>query len=83
MIVSFQLEPHLGKAVPQVYTDLTRTDLLRRCLKGKTQNPNEIMYSRTWSRLSMSKLGLLPTARYSIAGALFDTIMVQKGPIFY
>ena len=69
-MVSFQLEPHLRKTVLQIYIDLTRTDLMSRCLKGKTQNPNESFHSKIWNKLSKSKFVSLPTAEYSIANAV-------------
>ena len=46
MKIRFQLEPYLKKEIQAIYLDLTRTDLLRRCLKGKTQNPNESIHSK-------------------------------------
>ena len=68
--VSFELEPRLGKSVLAIYLDLTRTDLLRRCLKGKTQNPNESFHAKIWNKLSKTKFVSLPTARYSIVEAV-------------
>ena len=55
MKVRFQLKPHLKKAILAINLDLTRTDLLRRCLKGMTQNPNESFHSKIWSKLSKTK----------------------------
>ncbi|KAJ8876486.1 hypothetical protein PR048_020931 [Dryococelus australis] len=33
------------------YSDLTHTDLLRKCFHGKTQNPNESFNNLIWRRL--------------------------------
>ena len=71
MKVRFELEPRLRQSILAIYLDLTRTDLLRRCLKGKTQNPNESFHSKM-NKLSKTKFVSLPTARYSIAEAVFQ-----------
>lgn len=36
------------KELHSVYTRLSEDNLLSRCLKGKTQNPNESLHSRIW-----------------------------------
>lgn len=36
--------------VKSVYRDLTATDLLGRCLRGYTQNPNESLHSKVWQK---------------------------------
>ena len=72
MKVRFQLEPHLKKAFLAIYLDLPRTDLLRRYLKDKTQNPNESFYSKIWNKLSKTKFVSLPTARCSIADSVLQ-----------
>lgn len=38
-----------------VYRDLTAPDILRRCLKGATQNPNENLHSKIWIKCSKAK----------------------------
>ena len=48
MKVSFSLPPEDMKKVEAVYKRLTANDLLKRCLKGKTQNPNESFHQRVW-----------------------------------
>ena len=48
MNVGFTLDPDEWKDVLQVYQKLTTDDLLIRCLRGKTQNPNEHVHSRVW-----------------------------------
>ena len=36
--------------IRQVFIDLTNPDLLQRCLKGRTQNPNESIHARLWKK---------------------------------
>ena len=40
------------KKILDVYLSLTQDNLLLRCLKGRTQNPNESIHSKIWSSLS-------------------------------
>ena len=53
--VSFNLEPDQLQRVQDVYTHLTTDVMMKRCLQGFTQNPNESFHSRIW-------LYLLPKA---------------------
>lgn len=41
--------------VHEIYQDLTRQDLLERCLLGRTQNPNESLHSKLWAKCSKTK----------------------------
>ena len=66
MNFSFTLEPEYKRHVLSVYVDLTRDGLLQRCLKDRTQNPNESFHSKIWNNLSKNKFVSLPTAMYSI-----------------
>ncbi|KAK4305330.1 hypothetical protein Pmani_022772 [Petrolisthes manimaculis] len=45
---------HRG-AILKVYTDLTNEDLLKRCLKGRTQNANESLHSKLWMKVAKHK----------------------------
>ncbi|KAK3869589.1 hypothetical protein Pcinc_025112 [Petrolisthes cinctipes] len=38
------------QAIALVYQDLTRHDLLERCMKGRTQNVNESFHSKLWKK---------------------------------
>ena len=50
MRVKMVLEPaHLNK-IREVYEDLSRDELLRKCLKGRTQNSNESIHSKLWKK---------------------------------
>ena len=44
--LSAEVTPH----VKDVYTRLSDKSLLERCLQGKTQNPNESLYSKIWAK---------------------------------
>lgn len=46
MIIYFQLEKEERNKVFQVYMDLAIDELLSKCLKGLTQNPNEALHSK-------------------------------------
>lgn len=48
MKVSFNLEPDQLQRVKDVYTRLTTDVMMKRCLQGFTQNPNESFHSRIW-----------------------------------
>lgn len=41
--------------------------LLRKCIKGRTQNPNESVHSRLWNKLSKSKYYGLQTVLQATA----------------
>ncbi|KAK3885333.1 hypothetical protein Pcinc_010455 [Petrolisthes cinctipes] len=44
--ISLSLEKSNLDKVKELYTRLTDEDLLKRCLQGKIQNPNESLHSR-------------------------------------
>ncbi|KAK3890115.1 hypothetical protein Pcinc_005921 [Petrolisthes cinctipes] len=46
--VYFRVGSEEGKKVKEVYKRLSDENLLKRCLQGKTQNPNESLHSRIW-----------------------------------
>lgn len=48
MKVGFDLGDYADN-VKAVYKRLTSEDLLKRCLKGKTKNPNESLHNRIWN----------------------------------
>ncbi|KAK8748456.1 hypothetical protein OTU49_016156, partial [Cherax quadricarinatus] len=49
MKVQFQLEPAYFKKVHDIYKDLTRDEMMERCIQGRTQNCNESLHKRIWS----------------------------------
>lgn len=48
-------DPDVLKKIHEIYQDLTREELLQRCLKGRTQNPNESFHSKLWAKCSKVK----------------------------
>ncbi|KAK8372313.1 hypothetical protein O3P69_019807 [Scylla paramamosain] len=48
MKVFFSLPPEQLELVKGVYTRLTTDEMMKRCLQGLTQNPNESLHSRIW-----------------------------------
>ncbi|KAK8731958.1 hypothetical protein OTU49_007358, partial [Cherax quadricarinatus] len=49
MKVKFHLQPDDFNKVHEIYKDLTRDDMMERCIQGRTQNPNESLHQRIWS----------------------------------
>ena len=47
-------------------------ELLKRCLKGKTQNPNESFHEQVWSRLPKTKSYLYPTVKNGTAQIIVE-----------
>lgn len=41
--------------IREVYRDLTDESLLRKCLKKRTQNPNESFHAKVWQKCSKAK----------------------------
>ncbi|KAF2361549.1 G protein-coupled receptor rhodopsin-like [Trinorchestia longiramus] len=59
------LPQDLLKRILQVYVDLTRSELLSRCLKKRTQNPYESLHSKLWcskvKNAHLSRVTFAPT----------------------
>ena len=53
--------------VRNVYESLTSDDLLKKCLKGRTQNPNESIHSKLWNKLRKTKSYGLKTVQHAVA----------------
>ena len=70
MKVRFELDKPELKHVLGIYLDLTRDDLLSKCLKGRTQNANESFHAKVWGRVSKIRFTSLPTLKYAISGAV-------------
>ncbi|KAK8720322.1 hypothetical protein OTU49_013412 [Cherax quadricarinatus] len=49
MKVQFQLEPAYFNEVHDIYKDVTREDMMERCLKGRTRTPNESLHQQIWA----------------------------------
>lgn len=61
-----------------MYQDLTRDELLERCLGGRTQNPNESLHCKIWYGLSETKFYGLKNVQYSAAHTILQHNMVTK-----
>jgi hypothetical protein len=68
------LSPELRKQVFLVYHDLTATPLLQRCLKKRTQNPNESLHSKLWLKCAKVKNSQLQRVQFAAA----DTVMIHN-----
>ena len=64
MSVHFILEPKDKVLVLRIYMDLSKHELLERCLAGRTQNPNEFLHSKIWTTLSKTKFVARKTVNY-------------------
>lgn len=58
------------KTIKPIYRDLTKPELLKRCLHGKTQNPNESFNSCIWQRIKKTGFVGLQTLRLGVQDAL-------------
>lgn len=50
--------------IKTVYRDLTGKELLQRCQRGRTQNPNESLHSKIWSKCNKNKYAGLNRVRF-------------------
>ena len=48
--VGTPLSVDVAKPVKEVYERLSHDDLITRCLRGQTQNPNESLHSKVWAK---------------------------------
>ena len=71
MLVSFTLGTEELKLVENVYKRLTSDENMMKCLRGKTQNPNESLHQRIWlycpKHLTPSKMRLDFAAAQAVA----------------
>ena len=73
----FGMSNELRSKVLRVYLDLTSTELLSRCVKKRTQNPNESLHSKLWRRCLKIKDAKLFRVRF----CTLDTIIQHNlGP---
>ena len=56
--------------IKPIYRDLTNEDLLKRCLHGKTQNPNESFNSTIWQRLPKTVFVGLHTLKLGVSDSV-------------
>lgn len=72
MKVYFQVESDARKAILNIYLDLSKEDLLERCLRGKTQNINEALHSKVWNHLSKAKFYGLKTVQINTCHTVLE-----------
>lgn len=59
-------------AIKPICIDLTNDDLLKRCLHGRTQNPNESFNSCIWARVRKTGFVGLQTLKLGVSDALLS-----------
>ncbi|XP_069956744.1 uncharacterized protein [Cherax quadricarinatus] len=72
MKVQFQLEPAYMEEVHNIYKDLTSDEMMQRCVKGRTQNPNESLHQRIWSYCNKAKYQTKRHADFAVSHAVAD-----------
>ena len=65
-------------AIKPVYADLTKADILQKCLHGLTQNPNESINSKIWERAPKPVYCGLDTLELAVYDAFANYNMVEK-----
>lgn len=75
--VFYQLE------LKPIFKDLSDPSLLKKCLKGKSQNPNESLNNLIWSRLPKKTFVRLPTLNFGVSEAVlsFNNGYVSKAKV--
>ena len=68
------LSLELRKGIFQVYIELMRPDLLKRCLQKRTQNANESLHSKLWRRCLKVKDCKLDRVRF----CAWDTVLMHN-----
>ncbi|KAH7953714.1 hypothetical protein HPB49_011513 [Dermacentor silvarum] len=66
----YNLPEHVDDALRPLYTRLSDKKLLKRCQRGKTQNPNESLHSVIWSLVWKNKHASLFTVEAAVAEAV-------------
>ncbi|KAA0196218.1 hypothetical protein HAZT_HAZT005313 [Hyalella azteca] len=74
------MSQELLKGILQVYVDLCSDQLLKRCVKQRTQNSNESLHSKIWPRCSKEKFASLDRVLFVARGTVLDhNIGYEKG----
>ena len=77
-----RLSADLRKEILKVYIDLTSQDLLKRCLKKKTQNSNESLHSKLWRKcLKVKHAGLRRVRHAALATTLEHNFGTRQGSL--
>lgn len=56
----------------EVYLNLSSPDLLQRCLKQHTQNPNESLHSKLWMKCQKVKFSQLPRVAFAASATVLE-----------
>lgn len=68
----FHLSPILMQEIKPIFKALCMPELLRKCLKGKSQNPNESMNNFIWARLPKRTFVTLGALRLGVFEAVLS-----------
>ncbi|GFV69442.1 uncharacterized protein TNCV_2778571 [Trichonephila clavipes] len=68
------------EAMRPIFRDLSHPDLLKKCLHGKTQNPNESFHNVVWSRVPKATFVQIETLSLGVYDAVcsFNDVNVSK-----
>ena len=72
MKVLLSLDHEEKKKLKAVYDRMTDESLLKRCLLGKTQNPNESLHSRIWKLCPKTKNLGKSICEFAVAQAVLN-----------
>jgi hypothetical protein len=68
----FHLPQTIMTLLKPIFKSLSQSDLLKKCLKGKSQNPNESLNNLIWARLPKRTFVTLRTLQFGVAEAVLS-----------
>jgi hypothetical protein len=80
------IKPEIGRKMVDIYTRLSKEDLLSRCLHGRTSNPNERLNGKVWekvpkeifrSKVHIDIASALAVMEFNAGTKPVDTLMTQ------
>lgn len=68
------------ETIRPIYVDLSKEDLLKKCLHGRTQNPNESVNNCIWKKIPKIDFVSLTTLQFGVADAIlcFNEGLIAK-----
>lgn len=80
----FHLPEVVMLKIKSIFGSLAKPELLSKCLKGKSQNPNESLNNVIWSRIPKRTFVQLPTLKFGAYDAVlsFNEGFARKSQIF-
>lgn len=72
MVLQVVLDDGEKELVKQVYDSLTTDEMMKKCLKGRTQNVNESLHSKLWHKLSKSKFYGHQTLKQAVCSTVME-----------